>query len=576
MPFIAERAPSAAKPRQRRALGSLAAFIAVLGACTGVVSGDDSAPARSGPEPAPVAPAPGLPLSPSVRFARLSHSQWENTVRDLLRLDGVMLDAVRGLSQTFPADARTGGFLFDNDARSLDVDQVLAAAYASAAESLAERVTADRAALERLLPADTGSERERARAFVSAFGERAFRRPLDAREVEMFAGFFELGRNAYDDVSGFAAGMRMLIEVFLRSPAFLYRSESSTDASGASIPLSDYEVAQRLSYLFTNSMPDDALLDAARAGQLSRPSDVRGQALRLISTPAARGAILGFHDQLLDFEKFEGISPSQRAYPDLPESFAEDVITSSRLFITDLVTAQAGTFHDLMTSTEAFVNADLARVYGLPGNFGSDFVKVSLPEDERRGFFNQLGFLAANSTSINPDPIHRGVFIATRVLCLGIAAPPDGVPPLPPITDGTNRQIVENHTQTSPVCQACHATLINPFGFPFENYDASGAYRTADNGAPVDASTTARIDGEPLAVRNSLELAEALGESRQAHECFSSHLVEYAFGREKTQRDQTLIDALADASLGRAPILELLVRIAESPAFMARSTEELP
>jgi hypothetical protein len=568
---IAERAPSATRPHLGRVLGFSLVFASAW-ACAGVVTGDESPPAGAGRDlPAPAAPAAGAALSPSVRFARLTHPQWENTVRDLLGLE-----AVSGLSQTFPADARTAGFLFDNDGRSLDVDQVLGAAYASAAESLAARITADRAALERLLPPDTGSDRERVRAFVTAFGERAFRRPLESREVETFASLFELGRNAYDDATGFPAGIRLLIEAFLRSPAFLYRIESSTDASGASIPLSDYEVAQRLSYLFTNSMPDDALLDAARAGQLSRPSDVRSQALRLISKPTARGAILGFHDQLLDFEKFESISPSRRVYPDLPETFAEDVIESSQLFITDLVTAQAGTFQDLMTSSQAFVNADLARVYGVTGNFGSEFVKVSLPENERRGFFNQLGFLAANSTSVNPDPIHRGVFIATRVLCLGIAAPPDGVPPLPPITDGTNRQVVENHTQSSPVCQACHATLINPFGFPFENYDASGAYRTTDNGAPVDASTTPRIDGEARAVQNSLELAEALGESQQAHECFSSHLVEYAFGREKTARDQALIDALADASLGGASILELLVRIAESPAFMARSTEELP
>lgn len=569
MRSIAERAHRA-RPRHPGALGLALALGA--GACSGVVTGDEAAPART-PEgsPAVVAPVAGAALSPSVRFARLTHTQWENSVRDLLRLE-----AVSGLSQTFPADARTAGFLFDNDGRSLDVDQVLGAAYASAAEALAATLAADPAALARILPPDTGNERERARAFVTTFGERAFRRPLEPREVETFASLFELGRNAYDDSTGFAAGIRMLIEAFLRSPAFLYRVESSTQASGASIPLSDYEVAQRLSYLFTNSMPDDALYDAARAGQLTRPNDVRVQALRLLSTPNARGAILGFHDQLLDFEKFESISPSERVYPDLPESFAEDVITSSRLFITDLVTAQAGTFQDLMTSNEAFVNAELARVYGVSGNFGSEFVKVSLPENERRGFFNQVGFLAANSTSINPDPIHRGVFIATRVLCLGIAAPPDGVPPLPPITDGTNRQVVENHTQSSPVCQACHATLINPFGFPFENYDASGAYRTADNGAPVDARTTPRIDGETVAVQNSLELAEALGASRQAHECFSSHLVEYAFGREKTQRDQPLIGALADASVGGAPIIELLVRIAESPAFMARSTEELP
>jgi hypothetical protein len=303
---------------------------------------------------------------------------------------------------------------------------------------------------------------------------------------------------------------------------------------------------------------------------------VRRQALRLLATPSARRAIVGFHDQLLDFEKFEGINPSPRAYPGLSDSFADAVITSSNLFIEDLVIAEDGNFEALMTSNQAFVNDELAQVYGVSGNFGSNFVKVSLPEDERRGIFNQIGFLAANATSINPDPIHRGVFIATRVLCLGIAAPPDGVPPLPPIVNGTNREIVENHTQSSPVCQACHATVINPFGFPFENYDASGAYRTTDNGEPVDASSAPIIDGEPLAVENSVELAEALGRSRQAHECFSSHLLEYAFGREKERVDNPLIDALTDASLDGAPIRELLIRIAESPAFLSRSVEELP
>ena len=160
--------------------------------------------------------------------------------------------------------------------------------------------------------------------------------------------------------------------------------------------------------------------------------------------------------------------------------------------------------------------------------------------------------------------------------CVRIAAPPDGVPPLPPIVGGTNREIVENHTQSSPVCQACHATAINPFGFAFENYDAAGGYRTTDNGEPVDASATPIIDGEPLPIANSVELAEVLGQSRQAHECFTTHLLEYAFGRETERIDEPLSSALTDASLEGAPILELLVRIAESPAFLTRSTEELP
>ncbi|HTV25294.1 MAG TPA: DUF1592 domain-containing protein [Polyangiaceae bacterium] len=551
---------------------------ALIGVCSCASVIDDPS-ARSnddrGPRDVPVEPVASDGIAsvpaPSGRFARLTHSQWENSVRDLLRLD-----ATSGLSSTFPSDARTAGFLFDNHELSLEVDQVLAGAYASAAESLAARVTSDATLLARLVPPDAGSEPERVRAFIAAFGERAFRRPLESSEVDAFASLFELGKSSYDDATGFGAGIRMLIEAFLRSPFFLYRVESSTQASGATIPLSGYELAQRLSFTFTNSIPDDALLEAASSGQLTRPGDVRRQALRLLSSPSARRAIVGFHDQLLDFDKFESINPSARAFPDLPDSFSDDVITSSNLFIEDLVMAQGGSFRDLMTSNQAFVNDDLARVYGVSGNFGSNFVKVSLPEDERRGIFNQIGFLAANSTSINPDPIHRGVFIATRVLCLGIAAPPDGVPPLPPIVNGTNRQIVENHTQTSPVCQACHATAINPFGFPFENYDASGAYRTTDNGEPVDASSTPLIDGERVDIDNAVELAEALGQSRQAHECFASHLLEYAFGREKERVDEPLVDALTDASLGGAPIVELLVRIAESPAFMTRSAEELP
>jgi len=548
--------------------------LALLGACactSGITAPDDGVPAAAGASGVPTesSTAVGAP-APSGRFARLTHSQWENAVRDLLQLEDTP-----GLSQTFPADARTAGFPFDNHQVALEVDQVLSGAYASAAESLAARVTGDLGLLERLLPLASGDESQRALVFIIVFGERAFRRGLDASEVDAFVRLYELGRDAYDDASGYAAGIRMLIEAFLRSPFFLYRVESSTEASGATIPLTDYELAQRLSFLLTNSIPDKSLIAAARSGQLTRPGDVRRQALRLLAEPAARQAVVGLHAQLFEFDKFENIAPSPRRYPNLPESFAESVVTSSRLFIEDLV-AEAGNFQALMTSNQAFVNRDLAPVYGLSGNFGPEFVKVSLPENERRGIFNQIGFLAANATSVNPDPIHRGVFIATRALCLRIAAPPDGVPPLPPIENGTNREIVANHTESSPVCAACHGTLINPLGFAFENYDAAGAYRATDNGKPVDARVTPNLDGERVDIENSVELAEALGQSRQAHECFSSHLVEYAFGRQREPIDEPLVSALTEASLEGAPIVELLVRIAESPAFLSRSTQELP
>ncbi len=548
---------------------SLALCIA-FAACEGGIANNSASGDWDDPADGPASTAVEQP-APAGRFARLTHTQWENSVRDLL-----LLDQKSGLSSTFPSDARSAGFLFDNHELALETDQVLSQAYASAAEALAASVTSSPQRLARLVPAGGGSDRERARAFIVTFGERVFRRALEPAEVDRWLELYDAGPDLYDDATGFNAGIRVLIEGFLQSPNFLYRVEASTSRVGASIPLSDWEMGQRLSYLLINSTPDDALLAAARAGQLSTPEGVRSEARRLLRSPAARPAIVGFHDQLLEFEKFDGIAPAPAFYPGLSESFAEGVLASGRAFIEDLAFGEFGSFADLMTSPSAFVNAELARVYGVQGNFGQSLVKVALPDDERRGFLNQIGFLAANSTSVNPDPIHRGVFIAKRVLCIQIAAPPDGVPPLPPVNQGTNRQVVENHTQSTGVCKGCHETLINPFGFPFENYDASGAYRTTDNGYPVDASASPFIDGEPVQVANSIELAEALAASRQAHECFASHLVEYAFGRPRAPLDKGLIDNLTNASLDGAPIVQLLIDITSSPAFMSRSTEELP
>src|SRR4051812_1259431 len=185
----------------------LFASLAASACASGITTGEATARQREGGVPDSVEVAPTLDApAPSTRFARLTHTQWENSVRDLLRLD-----TISGLSTTFPADARTAGFLFDNHALSLEVDQVLSSAYASAAESLAARVTADAATLARLLPPDTGDEVERARAFIESFGERAFRRPLEPGEVQTFTSLFQLGRNAYDDTSGFGAGVRLLL-----------------------------------------------------------------------------------------------------------------------------------------------------------------------------------------------------------------------------------------------------------------------------------------------------------------------------------------------------------------------------
>lgn len=516
-------------------------------------------------------PSDSIRPAPAGRVARLSHAQWENSVRDLLRLD-----EPSGLSASFPEQARSAGYVFDNAAAALRVEQALWGAYGPAATSLAQTVTSDAARLARLLPDVAGDDAARARAFVEAFGQRAFRRPLTDDELASYLELHTLGQSSYADVSGFDAGVRLVIEAMLQSPFFLYRIESSTAIDGELVVLSDWEIAQRLSYFLTNSMPDDALFDAARAGELSTPGGLRAQIERLLDTAAARAALGHFHDQLLNLTSYTSISPSPALYPNVSSDFGRAALASTRALLDDLVFNQGDGFRELMTTNRAFVNADLAGVYGLSGDFDAALVPVQLPADERRGLFTQAGFLAANATGISPDPIHRGVFIAKRMLCRTIAAPPDNVTPLPPTGNGTNRQVVEDHTESQPGCAACHEHLINPYGFVFESYDAVGSYRTIDNGLPVDTSAAPLLDGGAVAMADALAFADALSTSRDAHECFAQHLFEYALGRSATSDDDTMITSLGRASLDGASIVELVAHLAGSAPFIRRSAEELP
>lgn len=546
-----------------------AASCFILGCAPGPV--DDTGEGGGGAPAGGVGGGTGTDIAPSAagRVVRLSHAQWENSVRDLLRLD-----APSGLSATFPMEASAAGYLFDNPAEALQVEQSLWGAYAPAAAILAQIATSSSESLARIVPSTSGDDVVRARAFVVGFGQRAFRRPLSEVEVASYLDVYTAGRTAYDDAAGFIAGLRLVIEAMLQSPYFLYRIEASSAVEGDHVVLSDWEIAQRLSYFLTNSMPDDELFDAARAGQLVTAAGVRQQITRLLAEPAARAALGHFSDQLLSLPGYTGIAPSPLLFPEISQRFGGDLLASTRALVADVVFGQEQGFADLMTTTRAFVNADLARLYGVSGSFGAQLVPVDLPADERRGLFTQAGFLAANATGIAPDPIHRGVFIAKRILCRSIAAPPNNVTPPPPSGIGTNRQIVEEHTQSSAGCASCHQQRINPYGFVFENYDAVGAYRSIDNGLPVDASATPMLDGENVRVDGALDFATALSTSREAHDCFAQHLFEYALGRSATEADQPMIQSLGQASIDGRPIVELVSTLALSPAFLQRAAEE--
>lgn len=517
-------------------------------------------------------PADELP-APTTRLFRLTHSQWENTVQDLL-----YLPEPTGLSSDFRTDPSIGGFLFDNNASALEVDQALWQSYQRAAVQIAEQVTGDPTLLAAIVPPDGGDPVARAAAFVDELAPRAYRRPLTDAERSELLTTFDGAAALYDGVDPFVAGVRLVLETVLQSPHFLYRIETATEADGNVIPLGSYEVAQRLSYFLWDSMPDDALFDAAAADVLVEGASLREQALRMLDDVRARPVVQHFHDQAFDTKKFLNAAPAAAFYPDAPDNLGELALEENHRFIEEVVFAQDGGIAALLTSNETFVNDELARIYGLdPAGFGAEFEKVTLDAEQRKGFLTQVGFLAANSSTAAPDPIHRGVFVAKRLACMNIAAPPNGVPPLPPPEGRSNRQTVAEHTeQPGSSCVGCHSTLINPFGFPFENYDAEGAWRTEDVG-PVDAASDVTLDEQTVHVENGLELADALATSPSVHQCYTEHWLEFAFGRPFAPEDEAFATRIGTASQsGEMAVKELLIEIVASNAFRNRATQELP
>ncbi|MGK3962016.1 DUF1592 domain-containing protein [Sorangium sp. So ce118] len=551
-------------PRWRRALGAgLCAASLLLAGCTGSLGAADE---DDGPFPGGAAVAQVAERS---MFPRLSHAQWENTVRDLLRLDDRP-----GLSASFTTDPLGG--VFDNNEAALLVTPGLWGDYQRAAEELAAMATADEDKLDRLVPVDLPAEPEaRAQAFVERFGERAFRRPLTAEERGQYLALFRRGKELFDGEDPFVAGVRAALEAFLQSPHLVYRVElGAGPAKGGLIPLSGYEIATKLAYLFWNTMPSDELLAAAKAGELSTSEAVRAHAERMLEDPRAREVVGAFHRQLHDHEQYHDLNKDQALYPEFVPEMGDDMQREAELFVEHIVFEKEGGLTDLLTSRTAFVNDHLAAVYGVDGEFSDAFEQVELDEAERSGLLTRLGFLAAKATARQPDSIHRGVFVNLRILCAALPPPPDNATGLPPGEKATNRERVEAHTGKGTCGEACHGTMINPAGFAFEHYDAIGKYRTTDNGVPVNAADTYYLGGQPRSYADAIEFSRVIAESSEAHACYARRWVEFAQGREVGAKDRELINKLGEASHGGASTKELILQIVSSASFLARVPAE--
>jgi hypothetical protein len=534
---------------------------------------------------------------PKQLVRRLTHAQYDNTVRDLL-------GDYSKPAERFPPEDYVDGF--KNQLTGQGMPPLLVETYSTAAERLA--LNAFRIGdVNGLIPcapsqgygasrqSSAGSSRATADkwawsdqkcrdAFVRRFGLRAFRRPLSEDEVKRYSTVFsEQARVS----RRFLDGARVVVEAMLQSPNFLFHVEAGPDGRHA-----DYEAASRLSYLLWNTMPDEALFEAAAKGELSTPAGRDAAARRLLqNVPKGRDALDQFFEEWLRFDRVVNAVKANRYQAFTPE-LALAMAEETRTLLHHLVWNDRN-FMELLTADYSFLTSELAEVYGLPAP-KDQFEIVKFPADSNRaGILGQGTFLASTAGPTDTSPTARGIFIRERLLCQHVPPPPPGViTTLPdPLVDGQKpkgrRQLMAEHVE-NPTCASCHR-LMDPIGFGFEHFDAIGQYRQQEmipvpgrrgggggggRGGPPPIPLEIDAQGEIAGIPNSnfsgaKQLGTILANSPVCQECVVRQMFRYSYGRLETASDENTIHQLYDQFKASGfKFKSLLVALVQSPEFL--------
>jgi hypothetical protein len=406
-------------------------------------------------------------------------------------------------------------------------------------------------------------------AWIRRFGRRVHRRPLTDAQVAQYADVFETGAGLEFTGAPFKDGVYTALLAFLQSPYFLYRVElSETLDEDGRIALDDYELATKLSLALWNTIPDDALLDAAENGEVL--ADPTGLATRMLDDERAHTTIDHFHYQLLNLDAYKNIFKDTDLFPfwspALNAAMQDEALTYSRSAFYD-----GDSIFGFYTSPHTYVNSDLAPIYGLSSS-SDTLERVELDPTQRAGILTTSGFLAYNAHARELDSIHRGVFVNLRLICSDLPPPPPVIPPLPPPEPGlTNRQRVDAHTGDGTCGAGCHSNLINPVGFAFENFDAIGQWRDTDAGQPVDATGAFAFEDGDQTWDGPVGFAAAMGNSYDAHSCLIRNWMRFTHGREPSEQDENVIARLArQSTAGDTPIRQLVLDLVTAESFRYR------
>ena len=415
---------------------------------------------------------------------------------------------------------------------------------------------------------DTTAERRCAREIVARIAAQAYRRPVDTADIDPLLTLYEAG--AEED--GFEVGVRTALQGILASPDFIFRFEEPPAGAGTEGPyrIAPLDLASRLAFFVWGMPPDEALIEAARAGGLDDADGVETQVRRMLGHPNAEGLATRFAAQWLRLQDLDNVHPDALRFPDFYEQLARDMRRETELLFENLV-REDRSFFELLTADYTFVNERLARHYGIPGVAGTHFRKVDYPDGTRRGVLAHGSILTSTSHANRTSPVLRGKWIMEVLFGTPPPPPPPDVPDLEAIDEAeegrflTVRERLEMH-RASPACRSCHR-VIDPLGLALENFDVTGAYRINDQGRTVDPSGDL-YDGTPLSGLADLRTA-LLSRRESLARAFTESLMAYALGRRVEYFDMPTVRRItrrAEAEDYR--MSAFILGVAESPAFL--------
>lgn len=406
-----------------------------------------------------------------------------------------------------------------------------------------------------------------ARKILTALAQHAYRRPVKDADMEQLLSFYQRGRN---NKGNFEAGIESALQLVLANPEFLFRFEDEpAGAPGGVYRIDDIALASRLSFFLWSTIPDDQLMSLAVKGKLKDPAVLDAQVRRMLADPKANALVDNFAEQWLFLRNLKNSAPNMTEFPDFDDNLRQAMKEETKLFFLSIMHEDRSII-DLLNADYTFINERLARHYGIPNIYGSQFQRVTVTDPRRRGLLGQASILTVTSYPNRTSPVQRGKWILTNILGTPPTPPPPGVPELK--ESGANapttlRERMEAH-RADAVCAGCHK-VMDPIGFSLENFDAIGRWRTSDEGSKIDPSGVL-YNGMKVSGPEDLR-AMLTARPENFAGIAVERLLTYGIGRGLDYSDMPMVRKIVSQAAGQNfHFSALILGIVDSPAFQMK------